>query len=266
MGGAVTALGQDPTLVWINPAAVSSRIAGTLSLGGQRGFFGDLTGQMVIAAPLHGAGGFASLLFYESPPVRLAATDGSVRSVTAQQDVVGSLGAGYEVWKGLTLGLALNGIQSRLFEEVSGRSLAVSAGAQYNLTGSLKLGASVRHAGPSIRWLDDPVPLPLEIRAGFAAAFRTRDGNEDAPGDVMVCSADGVWSARERLASLRLGAEYRWLGIIALRAGAALGGPETLNRFSAGAGFQNGGYRLDYAFRFTSEFASPHALCLTLSF
>jgi hypothetical protein len=267
IGGAGVAIGNDPTLAPVNPAAAARLAATSLTLGGQRGFFGDLLGHGSVTVPTERGTWFAGLVYYASPAVLLRFADDSVRSVLLQQDLLAAAGYARAIGPGLAWGLTAKVLRSELFEEFRAQAGAIDAGVQVRLTDHFKAGAAVRNLGPSFRYAGDALHPRTELRAGLAGGWRVRAGGPDSPGDALIAAADLVWDVRAGAAEVSAGAEYRWLGFLAFRAGASVGGAGgELARVAAGLGVSNGPYRLDYSIKFGTAFSTPQALALTLSF
>ena len=88
----------------------------------------------------------------------------------------------------------------------------------------------------------------------------------------MILLLDIEYLLRENVLGWNAGAEYRFRGILALRAGAHLGGSQ-LGRLSAGLGLLGGprdkdrSFGLDYSVRFlTGGFGVPQMVAVTWSF
>jgi len=267
LGGAGAAVGYDPTLIPANPASCVVLSRTSLTLGGQRGFFGDMTGHGFLAFPCASGVVVVGGMYYASPPASLHSTDGTVRRVVLQQDIVSLVSYCGPVGSRVSAGASLKVLHSELFEEYATLAPVADLGIQVKLSPIFKLGAAIRNAGPSYRYFEDAVAPPTEVRLGLAGGWRVRGGEAGVPADSLIVVTDLVWNAVSTAASFRAGAEYRWLGLLAFRAGFQGGGAaRQLARLAAGLGFANGPYRLDYAVRFDNTFEVPQALALTVSF
>lgn len=265
LGGAGAAIGNDPTLARINPASVSRVRSTSLTTGGKRGFFGDLVGHLQAVLPVGSGVAYLGGMYFESPPVRLTASDGSERILVLQQDLAVEAGYSGNPFPGFSCGASAKFLNSRLFEEVSSRAFALDMGFQYQARDYLKTGLAVRNAGTGLRYDSDTIPLPLEVRAGLAAGWVLVKRNT-LPSDSLLCVFDAVYSAQTHLPAWRAGLEYRLLGALALRAGASVGHSDSLSRYSAGLGLQYGSLRLDYSLLFTAGFSNPNSLSVTITF
>lgn len=265
LGGAGVAIGNDPTMARINPAAVSRVRSTSLTAGGKRGFFGDLVGHLHAVSPVGNGVAYLGGMYFESPPARLMASDGSERYIVLQQDLAVEAGYSGNPFPGFSCGASAKVLNSRLFEEVSSRAFALDVGFQFQAHDFLKVGLAVRNAGTGLKYASDPIPLPLEVQAGLAAGW-VLVKREALPGDSLLCVFDAVYSAQTNLPVWRMGLEYRLFGVLALRGGARIGRSSSLSRYSAGLGVQYGALRLDYSFLFTTEFSNPNSLSVTITF
>ncbi len=168
-----------------------------------------------------------------------------------QSDVAVSAGVASRVRGNLSAGLGAKLIRSSLAgEDASG--FGVDAGVNYRWVRDWDLTAAVRNAGPAIAYGNGPEDrLPTQVRAGLGgkvAAFRF--------------GVEGVWENGPGAAGTA-GAEYRFLGRAALRAGSRLGGPESVvDAWAVGAGVDvRPGLRVDYAFR-DGDLAASHRIGL----
>jgi hypothetical protein len=265
LGGAGAAIGNDPTLARLNPSSITQVRATSLTMGGKRGYFGDLLGHIQLVTPFGYGVAHLGGMYFESPSVRLTASDGTERYLLLQQDLAVEAGYCGNPFPGFSCGATAKILNSRMFEEVSSRTLSFDAGFQYQALRFLKTGLAVRHAGMGLMYSEDPIPLPLEMQAGLAAGWMLVK-RANLPGDSLLCVLDAIYPAQTHLLAWRAGLEYRLLGAIALRGGASLGHSNSLGRYSAGLGLQYGSLRLDYSLRFTGEFSNPNSLSVTITF
>jgi len=265
IGGAGSAIGVDPTLVWINPAAAVHCDGASFTMAGQRGFFKETTGQALWAAPFRGGVFFAGALYYNAGDTRLTASTGQVHSYTVQEDFAGMVGYAGALSKAVSAGATAKWMHSEVFGRAAG-SLSGDAGVQVALGRHLKLGAAIQHVGTDLTYLNHDVALPTTARVGVAVGLRPADLVAFAGSkDTLVIAADAVQPLVEEKPYWKTGVEYRWQRLIALRAGANGGGRLELAKYAAGFGFRVGLFRIDYSIRFGTAFASPQTLSLTVA-
>jgi hypothetical protein len=260
MGGAATAVGRDATLVWLNPASIAQVTQPSITLAGQRGFFGESLGQALLAAPL--AQGVMSFgcMYYNTGTIRTYNEAGDARTMTLQEDFMGAITYGLALTPALSVGATAKGLNSSMFDEVSSAALAVDLGAQYRITQGLKAGLSMQNFGTKLRYLDDEISLPAAVRGGLAYGV--------SPGgrDLVVLMGDAEYPVSGEGMTMSAGAEYQWNDTASLRAGIRLPSGTELATLSFGAGLVVQHYRLDYSVRLGKEFDSPQTLSLTLDF
>jgi hypothetical protein len=266
-GGAATALGLDPTLVWVNPAAAALVADPSITLAGQRGYFGEVTGQGVWTTALGGGRIVLGALYYDAGQVSLKASDGTWRTMNLQQDFAASVSYAAALSKDVASGFTIKGLRSQLFGDFTAHAIAADGGVQMRLTDMLKGGFAVQNVGTRLKYSKEKISLPAALRGGLAMGLRMRSLGSPAEGDsdtvVVVC--DAVLPAEENGVSLKGGAEYSWRGIISLRAGVSFSTWKELSNYSAGFGLNLRRFRIDYGIRFGSVFDNPQTLSLTIA-
>lgn len=277
IGGAGVAIGYDPSLIWLNPAA-SARITSTyVSLVAQRGLFDEITGQGLFTTQF--GKGVVSLggAYYDVGRVTLISSNNVARSVNAQRDLMGAVSYAGNLSPQVTGGVSLKGLQSELAEEFRTGGMAFDLGFQFQLMDVLKAGIAVKNFGANLNYLKDEVALPARVHAGLALLWRL---GSYSPFDIetnnfLVSVVDAEFQMNGGPTHLRGGLEYHLYRIVVFRVGGRLGSNKSLGNLSAGLGFtlrkERGGklkqYRLDYSIRMlASVFALPQALSLTIAF
>jgi len=265
IGGAGVAIGVDPTLVWINPAAAVRCEGASLTMAGQRGFFRETTGQALWVTPFKSGVLFAGALYYDAGTARLANSAGALVTYQVQQDFAGMAGYAAPISPTVSSGVTLTWMHSELFNRASS-SLGGDGGVQIMINNYLKLGFAIQHVGTKLTYLNHDIELPTTARAGFALGCRPAEFVSFAGAkDTLVVVLDAVQPVVERKPYWKTGFEYRWQRLIALRAGANGGGRDELAKYAAGFGLRFGRFRLDYSIRFGQAFANPQTLSLTIA-
>jgi len=268
MGGAASALGGDASLAWLNPAAPGGEKSASLTLAGQRGFADDLIGQGLGVLPLKVGVVFVGVSGYTYGSVTLNSTDGSSREVSGQQDMLGAVGFSREVTPGISAGACAKIMRSSLLGEMATSAMSFDVGIQAGVIPMVKAGLSLRNLGTKMKYYSDPVNTPFTVRTGVAVESRFGEvwGKEEALHTITTV-ADVEYPPEEKRAILLGGVEYRWKGMIAVRAGIKYGFREELNNYSAGLGFILGKHRLDYSVKLGSlVYDVPQAVSLTIGF
>jgi len=260
IGGAATALGRDAGLVWLNPAAPAFTTNSSLTLAGQRGFFGEVLGQGLLTSPFTGGVLAFGIMYYDAGTAALYTSDGTPRKLDVQQDFMGSLTWSRAFSPALAVGVTLKGLNSILFGENTSAAFASDAGAQFRINDCLKVGVALRNIGTQLQYHEDRISLPSSFRAG--AMLGTWVGKRDA----LLLTSDAETPLRGGEVTWCAGAEYQWHGMVSLRAGAHILPGTELGRWTAGAGIVFRQYRLDYGVQFGGGFDAPHTLSLTMVF
>ena len=275
LGGSGGAIGADPGLIWENPAAAAGASRSSLSIGGTRGTFDELSGQVLYGLDAENGIVTMGLAWYNAGTVTANTPDGGTIRLATQQDVAGTFGFAGEVIPRITMGANMKFFRSELAGMFHLTTLAMDAGAQARITDAFKVGAAIRNAGGSYRYAEDSASAPIAARVGAVLAWR--------PGLFEI--ADGlardlillVGDVEDTLIAKRIwyhaGAEYRVGDAVAIRGGWRVGPPGSIGGVSAGlsAGFSLPGrerdtrYRVDYAIEFnTGPFDRPQTVGLTV--
>ncbi len=286
LGGSGIALGFDPTLVGLNPASAAHVTASSLTLSGQTGFLRGFTGQVLGAFPvLDGVLTLGGVLD-DAGSVTLNASDGTSRQVTARRDIIGMLAFSGELSPQMDGGFLIKALRSELIEEFQTTGVIFDAGMQARVSDTVKAGVAIKNFGTNLKYLEDEITLPAQVRVGIAVLWRLREYSPFSvvEGDVIIAMVDSEHRVQEGLTSWRGGLEYQWRGVVALRAGGRLGAAKSLGNLSVGLGLrfkqdqdgrgrkyrqgrQQRQYRLDYSIRLlTSKFDPPQTLSVTIAF
>ncbi len=152
------------------------------------------------------------------------------------RDVSLKFGVAYPITEKLSAGLALGYLSERI-DVFSTTVLNADLGLQYQQSEKLAFGVSVSNFGQDYRLDSQSISLPVTVRAG--GSYRKSD---------LLLSADGVIIDSDFHA--QFGAEYgvkhNGANRLFLRAGAQTGYDS--KTFTAGLGFMQKDFRIDYAF------------------
>jgi len=259
MGGAVAAAGRDPTLTWLNPAAAAGNKQATVTFSGQKGFIGDTTWLALGVLPIHDGGGLVTgVAWYDAGSVVLHPAGGEQRTVDAQLDGMGLLGAAGEAG-GVRAGVNAKFLRSTLFNERSASAGAFDAGLCAEPLEGWTAGVLAQNMSGGIRFEKTDVPLPTVLRAGLAAQW-SEEGNR------LIVSADGVRDMERKKYGWGGGVEFRFSGTLSLRGG--VGRKPELNGigYTFGMGFEGFKYRIDYGVRLEPSETSPQVFSFTVIF
>lgn len=270
MGGGVSTPGEGINALYTNPAALApiSRYIGYIELGNTP--TADLRSAAAIAVPIQRRATFAAgIRGFRSDPgpagtLRLT-NDYSFRSGPAgfeENDLIGELAVGRFVRPDLSIGASVQWLHYRaeapsvIREKFDG--LYSTLGITYSSARrGITVGATLRNLGGRISGLPNP-DIPIEGTVGVSY------GRLRGTAEYINFAVEGVYI--ESLGpSFRLGAEYWWANLLAVRAGydgvrKELTGNPHEHSYSTGLSVNFRGIFYDVAMLFPSNFSE-----LTLS-
>jgi hypothetical protein len=270
LGGAFTALADDPTAVFWNPAGVAARTAvgerGEIAVSGVHHESIQNFRQDLVAATWRRADDGLSLGFNAHYTGRLEGADeiGNPLGPFGASDFAVLGGYATTAGSGLRLGGALGWV-SETIAGSSASTLSFSLGGLYAPAGvrGLTLGAAVRNLGGSPRFATqtggsgESVPQPRTIAGGASLAGGSGSLRWLLLGEVSQLEGDGTEG--------RVGLEVAPLTGLALRAGWMFG--QDAADLTAGAGVAVGRLAFDYAFvPYHDDLGSSHRAGLTARF
>jgi hypothetical protein len=195
------------------------------------------------------------------------------KTITAQQDLVFSLGYGFKLKKRLYVGLQGKYYSSTLIEEHKATSYVMDGGL-FLRTGIFKAGDQKRNKGFSSNGLDMGVsmlnlgqkisysdssakdPLPLLYRGGISYPFNiNRDHGVLIAGDVVGDAEQNIKGGT--------GVEYSNKDMIFARAGYRVN--YEIKKLTWGLGFKYNKFHFDYSMGLNSAINSEHSIMMTYS-
>lgn len=258
LGGAYSALAYDAYAPAWNPSGLG--LLPSAQLAGMHLEYAESIGYEFVSyvQPLgahDGLGGSVSFLH----PKRTSArdVDGLEDGSFDAHYAAYTLGYGHAFSGSFALGAAGKVIDARI-SDASGQAFAADVGALYRVSPSVSVAAVAANLGSTLKLLDEADELPAAYRLGLhlspvkelsLAAEAGRGGAEDAFG--------------------RLGAEWRALPAIALRAGYhsdAVRGLPGLAGVTAGFGLTVYGQRFDYAWSPMGDLGQTHYFSVVFAF
>ena len=259
MGGAFSAVANDVTAVYWNPAGLAQLETAELAAM-QNTHFVDTQYQFLAGAKPMGQN-VMGISFYRLDY-------GTIDSYTATDVKNGSFDAG-SMAASVSLGRKLNdrmmaGVSVKLIEESieseKASTFAADLGVLYKMD-RFNFSGVIQNAGPGLKMVKDSAPLPLTIRVGASTKFM----NEKMLGSVEISKPN------DAAASLRGGVEYKLASMFALRGGYAmapgqstdLGGLVGLN---AGLGVTFNRFNMDYTISPFGDLGLSHRISFGYKF
>ena len=263
MGDAFTAAADDVDAVYWNPAGLNQvkRLQQTF---GHNNWLDGLNAEHAAFALRHDARSVigAGVGFLSYGDIERGNKFGYTEGYYSASDMA-LLFSYARQWKPkLAVGGNFKIIRERI-ESDSAQAFALDAGAQYDYSPKLKLGATLKNLGTGITLDKTPGPLPLGLRAGAAYQYKK---------DLLLTS--DVSLPFDDSLSLHFGGEYLYPTMVkgvrlALRGGfktSSMGYLGALSAISLGFGLEKGGLGLDYALSPYGDLGMAHRLSLKIKF
>ncbi|MBI4369802.1 MAG: PorV/PorQ family protein [Elusimicrobia bacterium] len=265
MGGAFSALADDVTAIYWNPAGLAQLQKREVSLS-YNSYFADTSGQFLG----YGQGNFGVSINM------LGVADIEKRSATGGDADTPDLGtfsakdmAGSVAWAKtmgrMNIGIAAKYISSDL-GDLSATSFAADLGAIMSLGeagaimgGSLQGSLALLNLGGELKFDQEGDPLPLDIKPGLAWKGK-------AAGRTLNAVLDADFLINDQVNLVQLGLEYWLIEQMGFRAGYQAGRGSGTGGFAAGLGFKHAGLGVDYAFVPFGDLGDTHRVSLSLRF
>jgi len=261
-GGGAVAVGNDPTLIWVNPAATANAQGSALAMSANRGYFGDMAGHALYTQPFGQATLAAAILYYDASYAEAYDEEGNYWKSPIQTDTAAAFGYAVPLTGDVTTGANFKYCSSKVGGDTSYHSFLGDGGIQVRVTNQLKVGFALANLGPPIEITGESYSPPAVARAGAAVGWRLGDGPRPS---TVILVGDCEYQIASKLSSFRGGVEYHWRGMVALRAGGRFGSYGEPGVFGGGVGLKLGDYRLDYTLRHSSIVDMPQTVTLTVS-
>ncbi|MFC1521720.1 PorV/PorQ family protein [Elusimicrobiota bacterium] len=270
MGSAYTAMANDSTALYWNPAGLAAMQDSEFSFAHSKWLAQSSFDFIGLAMPLEDAGELygwqegvlAMGVSRLSHPKQEGRNEmGEKTSDFQASDMSMHLAFSSEFTDQVNLGIGFKFIQSRI-AQYKGHGFALDAGGIYHpLAAPVSFGLAVKNIGPGIRFIDEETPLPLS--ASFGMAYQFFEG--------VVLSADMNRLIHDRKNHFSIGTEYMMLQAFTLRGGYLLSHaqPKTASSLSGlggGFGLKIANSSMDYAFTPFGELGNTHRVSFSMKF
>lgn len=269
LAGAYSAMADDATAVYWNPAGLAGMTKPQLHADFVKHFQDVSIGQMAYATDLKGHRVGVGVTYLTVPDIEkrgltdaagivpdegtIDASDLAVSLACAKGNVAPGL------LENLDAGAALKVIRSAIGSE-DAVAFAVDAGALYRATDKLRLSLAVQNLGTEMKFKSEGDPLPLALKAG--AAYKARkdlnvalDLDEQLVDQKLYASIGGEYWIRDAFA-LRAGYKF---GYDTARLGSEAG-------LGLGVGVKVAGLGLDYAYLPFGDLGASHRFGFWIQF
>lgn len=264
LGGAYSAMADDPTALYWNPASLTqiqgSQASFMHALYIESSFFDHLA----YAHSFQDAGTLGlGLQYFSAGSIPQTDETGSESGTFTPNDLAVSLGYGlkFENLGGLSLGVNAKLIQSKIIDSANTAALDLGALSPAFIDEKIKLGFSVSNLGGQIKFGSTSESLPLMIRLGSSLKIL----------DSWSASLD-LEAPQSDKTSVALGSEYR-LDLsahqVALRAGLnskTLGEIGGFTGFAFGLGWKASRLSIDYAIAPLGDLGMNHRASIGVKF
>lgn len=274
MGGAFTAVANDVSAVYYNPAGLTS-LLGTEVMATYIDMPADVQyGFVAVGLPLESVGGVLGIGVY-------ALTSGSMIERTYPRGVdyplEGIFGTGREfAWNDLAVSVSYGRYLTDRFSigftvryigefvhDYSASSWSADVGTSYN-TGyrNFKLAMAISNFGPDLKFIEKTAPLPINFK--FGGSINVVEGVDH----VVMISAEGTHPS-DNLEKYNAGLEYLFKERFALRVGSRFN--YDTDGFTAGAGMRlpygdEGLISFDYAYQDFGLLTEVHRFTMAFAF
>lgn len=252
MGGAFTAVANDVTAIYWNPAGLATQDPFQVSFMHSILYLDTAMDFLAASAPTKSYGSFGIAF--------LALTSGEFEQRTALNEVVGNfdtrdmailLSWSKEVSQNISFGLNYKFVNQKILE-FSGSGHGLDVGVKARLFDRMDAGLVLANIlTPKMKLTQESETYPLQIRAGVASTFM----NENLLVSLEMSRING-WDK----AQMHLGTEYRLMNNLAFR----LGMDDESVTF--GAGFTFNSLNVGYANAEKSELGASHRFSLDYAF
>ena len=259
LGGAFTGLADDPSALFYNPAGLSRLKATSLSINHNSYLAGSFEETLLFGMPIGSLGGFAGALQYVSwGGLDERDVNGVSLGNFTDGDVAFSVGWGLPVVRGLSLGLALHGVQQKIVDSLY-TGLSGDMGVFWTPDPNLHVGLAYAGLGTPQAGFTPAQDLHLGVSAllelGKNASLLPTASGDWQPNGVSRIQG-GLEGAFAKDYFLRLG----YQGVLQDNQINGLTG------FTAGAGLRIEQFRLDYAFVPYGDLGTSHRVSVGYEF
>ncbi|MCG3205367.1 MAG: hypothetical protein KCHDKBKB_02087 [Elusimicrobia bacterium] len=262
MAETYTAINRDVESLQYNPAGLTGLKRAEIILGYARGFAEDKSASAAFAVPTSIGCIGSAIGYYDAGEAELVDTNGVLRTVHVQQDLLWQIGWAHSYAHFPSVGVSAKILRTELGEAESATAFAGDIGIQHSAWKGNNFGLALLNFGPDVKFLDEADPLPTSLKAGISQVFQMQTRQQ------FLLATDIGRNVNEAQSFISVGSEYSF-NSIAIRLGYRIDLKDSENkdnRFSVGTGFHVGNARLDYSFLLADELDDSHKVTLGFQF
>lgn len=261
LGGAFTALADDVSSIYWNPAGLSC-VKDTEMTFMHNKWIEDTSYEFYGLATPAEIGGYKCVLGFGMHYMNLGSFTGRKDQVSAPvefsaSDMAFSMGFGMKLDADNSIGMNLKYIEESI-EAVRAEAFALDLGLKHVLSYDLTLAFTLQNLGGSMKYVSEAVNLPLNVSAGLG--YRINGAL-----DLGLVLRQEIYGGRTELS---FGSEYAVSNALVLRGGSLLNSLSGGNNpgLSGGFGIKLGGNQLDYAVSTIGELGPTQKVSFSLKF
>jgi len=257
MGEAYSALSEDASGLYYNPAGIAFGESNELTVMHKQWAFGTTTeflGSTIHSDPFTFGFGFNST---NVNGIEIRQQPGPADGTFGLHDLAISATASWRIDTALSVGATAKFLYEKIYVDES-NGAAFDVGLRYQYNHNLAFALAVSNLGSMSKLVSDPITLPAGLRGG-ASFFSPLNDNfaVTVAGDILkVVHDNGV--------RVHGGGEIMYHSLLALRAGYQIG--YDAKGLSAGFGVRYGMLHFDYAFvPFSNQLGDTHTFAVTFN-
>ncbi|MBD3167846.1 MAG: PorV/PorQ family protein [candidate division Zixibacteria bacterium] len=256
MGGAYSAIANDPSACYWNPAALTNVKSVALMLQHNEHYMDLQHEYAAYGSPIgkNGALGFSVSYLHMGSIMGYDANDAPTREFKVY-DIAYGLSYGHKITDNLSLGLGAKNIRQSI-SDLSASGWAFDLGMLYDF-GRWSFSFGAANLGSAIKYENESFALPTEYRMGV--------GYHTLYYPVVIGAEYGY--SRDGTERMAIGAEYSLMDCFALRSGFR---PSEANNsdgnLSFGCGLKMWGHSLDYTYLPNADLGATHRISAVLTF
>ena len=257
MGEAYSALSDDASGMYYNPAGISFGAGDEVTLMHKQWVFG--TTSEFLGSTVHSQNftfGFG-LNSTNVDGIEIRQQPGPPEGTFGLHDLAVSATASWRIDTSLSIGVTGKFLYEKIYVDESDGG-AFDFGARYQYDRNFAFAAVITNIGSMSTLLNEPIVLPAGAR--FGASFRS------TPADYLAftLASDVLKTFKDNGTRIDIGGELAYNSFLAFRTGYQFG--YDAKGFSAGFGLRYGVVQLDYAFvPFLDQLGDTHTFALTFS-